>query len=261
MKKNYTISIAKTTVWSVLVPAAVILFVVGGAVGIFVVDKLIMPQVVAANRDDVVVPRIAGLATVAGQQKLYDCGLRLQVAERSYTESVPENTIISQSPGPGEKVKKGRPILVVISKGSEVTHVPSIIGLNEYQTRAELRKSWLDAGKIKREYSNSVAKDRVISVTPDVGSAVSKEMPVEVIISKGARPTRCEVPSFVGESLAAAKNALDSCELVLGKVSSAEQSSLAPGMVVSQSVAPGTNVAFGATVDLVVSVGRHGANQ
>ncbi|HUI91995.1 MAG TPA: PASTA domain-containing protein [Chitinivibrionales bacterium] len=254
MKKSYTINIPVGLFWKVIVPSAVILCIAGGAVGIFIVDKLVMPGIVHNDRQIVTVPDLANKEWEKARQQLFDVGLRLQIGSRQYDEKIKRDNVISQQPAAGEKVKKGRLVVAVVSKGSEVGAVPDVRKLPERKAVLELRKEGFIIGKKKRDFSDSLEKDMVIQVSPAPGSLVSKEMPVDLVISDGVKPTHADVPNLIGESLLDAKKKIEDSGLELGKIDYKNNTTLSPGTVVSQSVPPGSSVALKSAINVVVSV-------
>jgi len=108
MKKSYSINIPAELLWKVILPSALILCLAGGAVGIFVVDKMVMPGIVHTDRQVVIVPSLVNLPWEKARQRLFDTGLRLQIRTRQYDEKIPHECIISQQPAADEQVKKGR---------------------------------------------------------------------------------------------------------------------------------------------------------
>jgi beta-lactam-binding protein with PASTA domain len=66
----------------------------------------------------------------------------------------------------------------------------------------------------------------------------------------------CVVPSVTGLSVGAAQAALTAAHCALGSVSTAFSSTVPAGRIASQSVSPGTSLANGATVNVVVSRGK-----
>ncbi|HMD67985.1 MAG TPA: PASTA domain-containing protein [Chitinivibrionales bacterium] len=254
MKKNYSISIPADLLWKVILPSAVVACLAGGAAGIFIVDKLIMPGIVHTDRQVVAVPSLVKLPWEKARQRLFDVGLRLQVRGRQYDEKIARDGVISQQPGADEKVKKGRMVAVVLSKGSETGVVPDVRKLIERKAVIELRKQGFIVGKRKHDFSDSLEKDMVVQMSPAQGSSISKEMPVDLVISDGVKPTHADMPNLIGESLLDAKKKIEDSGLKLGKLDYKANATLSPGTVISQSVPPGSSVPLQSAVNIVVSV-------
>lgn len=254
MKKNYTISISASTFLKVVLPAVVFCGAVGGLAGILIVDKVVMPRIVYVDRGMVTVPSIVNLPWEQARQELFNIGLRLQISSRQYDEKVPRDYIISQLPLAEEQVKKGRMAVVVVSKGSESGIVPDVSTMTERKALAELRKKGFIIGKVKRDYFDEYEKDMIASISPKEGTTISREMPIDIIISDGPKPTHADVPNVIGEGLISAKEKIEKAGLKLGKIEYKQNASLSPGTVLSQSVSPESSVPLESAIDIVVSV-------
>ena len=254
MKKNYSISVPADLFWKVIVPSLAILAILGGVGGILIVDKLIMPGIVHTDRQDVIVPSLVKEPWEKARQTLFDVGLRLQIRERQYDEKIPRDYVMSQQPAPHEQVKKGRMVVVVVSKGSETGVVPDLRKFTERKAVTELRKQGFLVGRKKHDFSDSLDKDMVISLTPPQGTSMSREMPVDLLISDGAKPTHADMPNLIGESLMDAKKKIEDSDLKLGTIGYKNNGTLSPGTVMSQSVPPGSSVPLETTINIVVSV-------
>jgi serine/threonine-protein kinase len=203
-----------------------------------------------------VVPSVAGLPLDEGREKLFAAGLLTEIRSREYDKTIPDGAILNQNPGPGEKVKKGRRILVTVSKGKEFTVIPNIKKLTERQARIELKKSGITLGDVKKSFNDETPADAVIDAFPAGGTTISREMKVDLLVSKGAKPTSAEMPNIVGESLNEAQKKIEESGLVMGKITYKNDSSLLPGTVISQSVSPGENVPLSTSISITVSVIR-----
>jgi eukaryotic-like serine/threonine-protein kinase len=256
MKKNYIISIPVNFFWKRLCPGLIIFGIVGTIAGLLFVDNIIMPNVVGVNRDVVTVPKVVALPFDDARESLFKNGLLTEIRNREYDDSIPADAIISQFPEASSRVKKGRKIAVVISKGKEIGIIPDIRNISERQARILLKKSGFTIGETKKKYSDDHPIDVVIDAFPKSGTTTSREVEVEIYLSKGPRPTHAEVPNLVGESLKNAKAMVTESGLTLGKISYQNNSSLLPGTIISQSSAPGSRVPLESPLNLVVSVIR-----
>jgi eukaryotic-like serine/threonine-protein kinase len=254
MKKSYTISIPVRTFWRTVVPLAALVCVLGVLLGLFIVDRLIMPGVVHINKGTVSVPAIENLPFEEARQKLYDIGLYCDVQSREFNDKVPRDQVITQGPEAGTSVKKGRQVSVIVSKGPVVGQVPHVRKLTDRQAKQELRRNGFDLGKVRRNYSEDIEKDLIIRSDPEEGTTISREMPVDLYLSNGPRPTSAEVPNLVGETIGTARTKLEEAGLQLGIINNDNNASVAPGTVISQAISPGTSVPLESSVDLVVAV-------
>jgi serine/threonine-protein kinase len=253
MKKNYSINISAEFFWKILIPGIVLTIIIAGFLGILLIDKVIIPRIVHSDRNIISVPDIRDLHWEEARELLLKKGLRLRIGLRQYSDNVKRDYVISQQPLPNEKIKKGRLIIVTISKGPEIAKIPNVRGLAERKAVIELAKQGFIIGRKKRDYSDTLEKDLVIDVYPAPGAKISREMPVDLIISDGPKPTHAYVPNLIGESLIDAKKKIEENGLTVGRIEYKINTTLAPGTVISQSVPPGSSIALKSAINIIVS--------
>jgi serine/threonine-protein kinase len=254
MKKNYTISIPRSTFWKIVLPAAVCVMAVGGLSGVFFVDRIVMPRVVGiSDRGIIDVPDLVGVPWEEARQKLYAVGLRLQVSSREYNDTLERGKIISQQPEPGASVKKGRQVCAIVSDGGEVAEIPQVYNLTERAARRKMRKAGFNNVIIHKEYDERKAQDLVIGTVPPSGVRTSRELPIQVRVSKGPRPTHATVPNVIGEMLSDAKAQIEEHNLSVGKIEYRQNSGARSGTIVLQSLSPGKSVPLESSINLVVA--------
>lgn len=254
MKKNYTISIPKKFFWTIYLPLALIVIGFGSASGIMIIDRIIMPNFSdVKNKDMVSVPELVGIKSDIARQKLYDIGLRLQIHDKEYSDSYELDMIMNQQPEAGKMVKKGRHIIAITSKGSEIDTIPDVRKMAEGVGKKILREAGFGEINVNRAYSDRYPKDCIIATSPEQGTIVSREYPVEIVLSKGPRPTHAVVPNVVGDLLSSAKEKIEENGLHVGEINYKTQSVSKPGTVISQSISPGTHAPLESYIDLVIA--------
>ncbi|WP_295013702.1 Stk1 family PASTA domain-containing Ser/Thr kinase [uncultured Microbacterium sp.] len=130
--------------------------------------------------------------------------------------------------------------------------IPHLTG--ETYDAAAAKLNGLDLRPIRIDQSDAkIAAGTVISTDPSAGSQLDKGQSVTVYVSSGA--AKSTVPTLVGLSQAAAKDALSKAGLQLGSVSQTNDPQTAHDVVLSTSIAAGTEVQSGTSVDLVVASG------
>lgn len=75
------------------------------------------------------VPNLVGLTFADAQATVEPLALGVSEAERQFSDTVPVDTVISQTPAPGEQVERGTGIVVVVSKGPDVVTMPDLTGM------------------------------------------------------------------------------------------------------------------------------------
>ncbi len=134
-----------------------------------------------------------------------------------------------------------------------VSTMPDLTGYA--RTAAE---EWIAAAKLyvrqeTDEYNPTIPNDHVVRHTPPADTVVLSGSPVELVISKGPQPV--PVPDVVGKMQNSATGTITEAALAVGTVTLQYSLTVAAGIVISQSIAPETEVLPGTVIDLVVSRG------
>ena len=145
-------------------------------------------------------------------------------------------------------------LLIWWQSAGKYTTVPSVGGLAASTARAEVRNQGLTAKMGKPQFSAQVAKGNVIATEPAIGSRVSKGGTVLLIVSAG--PHMIPVPQVTGSPLATAQAALRHAGLIPGKVVDETSTTIASGIVISTTPAPGVSWPENRPVSLAVSSGQ-----
>ena len=106
------------------------------------------------DKNEVKVPNLTDMTYDKAEEELTDLGLEIEMGNEVFSDEYDEGKIVSQSPKPDMKVKKGKTIRVNISKGSGVETVPSVIGQTVDQARATLEGKGFSLGSITEEESD-----------------------------------------------------------------------------------------------------------
>lgn len=153
---------------------------------------------VSSGTGNIEVPDLTGNPSAEAKVALENLGLAIQLTEGK-SDTVPQGSIVSQTPEAGTMVAPGSTVLVVVSTGStgqkteeeaetipdDKTAIPNLIGLTEQEAKAALASSSLTLGSVAQENSATVAEGRVISQSIEPDTLVAKDTKVTVIISKG----------------------------------------------------------------------------
>ncbi|MEJ5887687.1 Stk1 family PASTA domain-containing Ser/Thr kinase [Pseudokineococcus marinus] len=195
-------------------------------------------------------PAVAGLEQSAAEGALADAGLVAVVSER-FDDEVPEGSVITTSPGPGEDVRPGGAVRLFVSRGPELVAVPALVGDDLATARSDARDAGLGLTEAEPVYDEQVPEGAVVRQDPAAGVELRRGEQVTVVPSQGRQPI--DVPDLVGSTREDALAALDGAGL---EASVAEENSdvVPEGDVVRQDPADGTLFA-GDPVSLVVSLG------
>ncbi len=206
--------------------------------------------------EEVRVPDFTGKTLEEARALAEQSKIRLDEPDWRYDDSVPPNAVISQRPGPYEKVKLNGRVSLVVSLGREMVEVPDLTGMDPRQARLELERLELVAGAESQGYSSDVERGKVLSQSPEPGRRVEKGAPVDIVLSAGPEPSLVVVPDLTGLAVADAERALSSVGLAMGSAKEEYREGVAPGLVAAQTPAAGELAAPGSAVDVVVSGGE-----
>ena len=169
-----------------------------------------------------------------------------------YNSSYPAGTIFQQSPAAGRTVKEKQKITLKVSRGTEIITLPDVGGYDKDTAKQTL----VDLGvsvTTRRETNDSVAEGTVIRTEPAAGSSVEGGSTVVLYVAKPTRVTTARVPSVEGLDETAARNAINTANLVpaVREVNSNQPA----GTVIEQNPSAGDTVSLYSVVVLYVSTG------
>jgi eukaryotic-like serine/threonine-protein kinase len=109
---------------------------------------------------------------------------------------VPADRVVSTDPAAGSPVSRGGSVKVVISKGTAQVAVPRLIGQTRDEAAATLNAVGLGLGGVSSDFSNADT-GTVIRSSPGEGVPVAKGSQVDIVLSRGQRPTPTPSPTPV----------------------------------------------------------------
>ena len=200
----------------------------------------------------VVVPAIQGLLITDATAQLAPLGLQLTISGKLNDPTIPINQIISQDPPANTEARSGSAVSVVVSGGAGDLVVPNIEGQVSSAAQQLLTTAPYNfVITVVEEPSTAVEKGRAIRTDPVIGSPIGNAATITLVISSGS--TKVVVPDVETMTEAEAQAALNSVGLVWEmryvNVLSGDPNE---GRVISQTQQPGTSVAPGSKVTLVV---------
>ncbi len=171
-----------------------------------IVSAFITMKAVTWSRT-VAVPDVRDMNLPAAINLIRNAGLNIKVEREEHHPTVQQNYIIGQNPAPGERVKSGRDVLVVVSLGSQEVTVPQVSGLVFRLAQVALRQAGLNLGELAR-VNSPLPADTVILQSPPQGTVAQKDSAVDILASAGPRATRYVTPDLTGMTLTQAGDAV-----------------------------------------------------
>lgn len=199
------------------------------------------------------VPDVTGKPYSSAKIILKKAGL-LSEYNKIYSEKVPQDYVISQTPDANMEVKQGRIITLLISEGAKLVEVPKLLK----KTRSDAENDLQNAGfvmQIDEEFNDSVDADTIFDQSPQPGAMVAEGSLIKMKVSKGGKPQYVSMPDIKGKTLDEAKKEINSVGLKIGVIGKKESTEFFPWEVISQDVEPFASIQKGSSVNLVVSEG------
>jgi len=134
----------------------------------------------------VVVPSLIGLTRPEAVGRIRERGLSASVSEQESNR--PENTVISQSPGPGAELAKGAGVSIVVSSGVPTVKVPGLVGMTRQAAVAALRSRGLQPVIEERDVALEEKDDRVVQQSPTGGTELREGDSVTITIGRFIAP-------------------------------------------------------------------------
>ncbi len=238
----------------------------GGIIAILVLlaVAVITASIVVANflfpdtGKEVEVPDLVGMTfdeavREAGRASTGKVTFTVTIAKYDYDDNAPKDTIISQTPAGGGKVKRSREIKVVVSKGPVVVTLKDYSGQNFQSIKKELES--LGVIVEYEEQESNGPEGEILDQNPSKGTKLGEGETVTFYVSVSPISTR--VPDFVGMESTDAINEINHSDLILLDVIDDETSTLPAGIVCRQTPEANDTVYVGTYITLYVSTGKN----
>lgn len=228
---------------------ALVLLVAGAYAGLSFLQSWLRPEMVR-------VPPLTGATLEAAQESLAPYRISLHVVTTRYDNQHAAGVVIDQDPAPGELVRLGSRIDVIVSRGPQFVEggVPDVRGLSERAAELELRRAGLESD-VAYQHHPLVPAGRVIDQNPGAATQVVTGTTVRLTVSQGPEPASVTLPSFVGRPYEEVRREVQQLGLEIGAIET-QFSDYPREYVRSQSPEPGTVVRPGDKIDLVLSQGN-----
>ncbi len=204
------------------------------------------------KKEQVSMIKVTGMTFEEAQAALHKLKLGIKEAGTQASEEYEKGQILSQDVEEGESVEINTTIHVYISTGAGEIKVPNVLG---YDSDAAMNMLKDQNFTPLRDYafSDTVASGKVISQSPESGTAAKKGDTVKIVVSQGREAV--EVPDVRNRSVEEATGMLSDKGLTVSGTTSEPSDTAAKGTVIGQSVDPGKFVDKGTGISLVVSSG------
>ena len=234
-------------------------FLVGGLVLLFFLGlggSLALKSYIGVGTTEV--PDVIGKTIPIAGDFIEDAELELSPdVLYEFNDDYEKDQIIEQDPKAGVKVKVGRDVKVVVSRGPEYLKFPYVTSGQLTKEDAEnLIRNAEFTGEIKVETkpSEHVAKGFVSEQDPGTNATWAKNGPILLTISSGPPLGPINMPNVVGKISTEAKSVLEGNKLNV-KIESEDSAIFPVDVVMRTTPNPGESIQQGSEVTIVVSRG------
>ena len=230
-----------------LIIIAIILVLFFGSIGI---TSAIMN---ATNPKDVQIPNLVGKTEDEAKAELAKLKLEYVKISEDYNKDYEAGKIYEQTPSysEGYKIKQKNKVSVKVSKGTETTIVPKVIGDTYDDAVKKLEDAKLKAEKVE-EVNKDIKEGIVISQETEANSTANAGDVVKIHVSIGSGIPQVVVPGVVGKNENEAKSALEAKNLKVN-IEYTEDSTKNNGEVLRQSIKAGENIDEGTEITITVN--------
>lgn len=205
--------------------------------------------------EGVYLPNVVGLDVVRALELLGERGIPLQVTERVYSDEIPQNHVVAESPNGGRRIRKDRIVSLVVSLGSRDVTVPTVAGENISRAETLVRLQGLRVKLVERLFDPKRPIDEVIGSWPPEGQRMPRGHGVVLVVSQGSRERAYAMPSLIGDPVNAALDRVREVGLTVGRVRYVDRKGAMRGTIVAQIPPPGQRVLAGHRVHVDVARG------
>jgi serine/threonine protein kinase/beta-lactam-binding protein with PASTA domain len=211
------------------------------------------------GEEDVVMPDVVGKTYDEAVKDLLNAGLDINniSKEEVFHDEEPAGIVVDQDQYPGKTIKANREVTLTVSKGPEKMEMPKVTGLSKDKALEELRKEGVNQDNVSFEEKEErdTAAGTVLSQNPATGVTIDKDTKIVLTIAKEIE--KAKMPQLSGLTVEDAKAKLNEAGFKAGEVLHQYSNEIAAGKVIgtSPSYTPGTELAKGETISLVVSQG------
>lgn len=198
------------------------------------------------------VPKMTGMQLVDAVDALQKEGLLAKIDQ--VNSPLRADTVVSQNIAEGEKVAKGKVIVLRVSKGGSLVPLPDVRGMKFEEAVSRLNEAGFKVSTVTRVTDRFKPAGTIIAQNPAAPQQIPASSMVSLLVSSG--PTEgssfITVPDLSGQHIGLVREILEQSGLLVGRVT--ESPSQSPeGTVLSTSPNRGARVQSGTLVNIVVA--------
>ncbi|MBR4101334.1 MAG: PASTA domain-containing protein [Oscillospiraceae bacterium] len=250
------------------------LLIAAAAITAVVVCAVVIPGIIGRNQGlanpngdisieegNARVPSVLDQTLEKAVERLTEQTLLYSIAGKEYSTEIAADLVLRQSIDGGSVVKRNSMIDLVISGGAEMALVAPFEGMNAQEAIASLTEARF-VYRLEEEFSDTIAEGYVIRQSAQAGTELAVGSEIVLTISKGRDPeqefeeTMIEAPDFVGKDYQEVLTIAQEMQLLIVVKEKLYSNEFAENTVMLQSVAAGSEIMTGSTIELTISLGK-----
>ena len=207
------------------------------------------------------VPSVVNQTTQLAENRLTEAVLLYTVVGKEYSALVPADYVLTQDLTGGIIVMQNSILNITVSGGAEKKAVPYVANLSLEEAQALLEESGFVLSKIE-EYSVAIETGYVISQSEIAGEELAIGSVITLVVSKGADPSiqmeeqEFQLPDLCGKSYEEVLAIAEQYGFKLTISDRRYSNDYTANQIMEQAPAAGGMLVTGATVEVVISMGR-----
>ncbi|MDD4159343.1 MAG: PASTA domain-containing protein [Synergistaceae bacterium] len=199
------------------------------------------------------VPNMVGLQLVDAVDALQKEGLLAKVDQVDSPERA--DTVISQNLPSGEKVSKGKVVILRVSKGGSILPIPDVRGLKFEEGVKRLSEAGFKVDKIIRVTDKLKPAGSIIAQNPAAPQQVAANCMVNLLVSTGGTGggSFVSVPDLKGQGVDVVTQVLEQIGLTVGSQTETPSAEVPAGTVLRTNPKNGANVPAGTLINLTIA--------
>ena len=203
---------------------------------------------ISAGASAVPVPNVLGWQAIDAERALRTAGFAVNLVP--VASERPAGEVLQQEPSPLVAQQLGAPVTLNISAGPAAILVPDVTGMDDVAAAVAITNAGLTV-QPQSEPSETLAEGLVTRTQPPAGTQVAEGSQVFVYVSSG--PAVVLMPDLTGLDPTTALIQLDTMGMTATVTTVAPLPDETPGLIVSQTPAPGTPISPGSILTLFVT--------
>ena len=211
---------------------------------------------IAIHGRETTVPSLVKLTPAEAARIAFSNGLQTTIESQFYSTEVPEGRIISQTPPPGTRVRRGWRVRLAQSLGPQRVTIPDVVGQSPRAAELNVRQRGLELGTVAQVHLPDQPAEEIVAQSPPAFASGVQSPKVSVLVAASSESPSYVMPNLVGQPLSEAASRIEAAGFKMQQMNSATpptQPAAKPGMVLRQLPPAGQKITSETVIQLEVS--------